>query len=111
MRVFAMNEIFMNHYKVEPSVAQVYMSLAMLPWNLKFLFGVMIDSKVVSKRKYILILFGITCTVTQVLQAMKPDKSQNFVLLAFLFNLGAAINDTTVDTYKIQQARKDPING
>lgn len=71
--------------------------------------GLTIDARLVSKRKYYLVLFGFTCMVTQYMIGMgqgEIDENQ-LVYLMIVYNFGAAFLDATIDSVSIQQARVD----
>ena len=60
-------DMFLNkdYYALEPAKAQIYTALTMSPWTAKIIWGLIIDARLVSKRKYYLIFFGITSIISQ----------------------------------------------
>ena len=58
MRGLAMQNIFKEKFKVEPSDLQKYNSVIAVPIFFRVFFGILIDSKVVKKRKYYVIVVG-----------------------------------------------------
>lgn len=98
MRGFIVNDIFKNYYNLEPSLAQTLVTTAGLPWLLKFFFGLVVDSKLVRKRKYYLVLFGLVGCVTTVFLAMKPPSATAMVSLLVLYNFCAAFLDSVIDS-------------
>ena len=64
MRMLAMKDILMSFYGCEPSTMALYASLVSSPLLFKMVFGVVVDSKLVPKRKYYLVAFGFLGTLT-----------------------------------------------
>lgn len=111
MRILAAKDIMKTVYKVEPQTLQLKSSIMMAPWMLKIIYGIVVDSKIVKKRKYYLVFFGTLCTVTQAMVVTIQMKEDTFVSLLVLYNFGAAILDAVIDSISVEQARKDPHNG
>jgi hypothetical protein len=85
----------------------------MLPFTFKLLMGLIIDARLVSKRRYYLIFFGVTSIITQYCIGFgETGISEPFlVTMLILYNFGAAFLDATIDSVSIQQARVDIDNG
>jgi hypothetical protein len=73
MKLLAINDLFKVYYKLEPSVSQTTLAFIGSPSSFKFLTGILIDAKFVSKRKYYLIFFSA-------LQALMMLISASFTL-------------------------------
>ena len=76
----------------------------MLPFTLKLIWGFLIDSRMVAKRKYYLVFFGILSIVTQYLIGFGQDNMTELWLVTMLifYNFGAAFLDATIDSVAIQ---------
>jgi hypothetical protein len=63
MRLLSMKDIFLNkdYFAVEPATAQAYQVVIMFPWMLKIIMSLAIDARLISNRKYYLVIFGFTC--------------------------------------------------
>lgn len=67
------------------------------------LFGIVIDAKVFPKRKYLLTFFGIICVLTQLMISRRIfDDYESQGLLAFVYNIAAAILDVTIESIIVQ---------
>jgi hypothetical protein len=64
MRGLAIQDMFRAYYGVQPDTLQLYKVLMHLPWLFKMVFGLVVDARVVHKRKYYLIGFGALATLT-----------------------------------------------
>ena len=66
MRILSLKDIMLNkdYYALEPGIAQAITVLTYIPTLLKFFFGLIVDSRFVSNRKYYLIFFGFTGAVS-----------------------------------------------
>lgn len=62
MRMLAIKDIFKRYYKISPSDMQLVISFSMMAWAMRFFMGVIIDAKLLPKRKHYLILFGVLAT-------------------------------------------------
>jgi hypothetical protein len=79
------------------------MSVMMSPWILKIIYGIIVDSKIVNKRKSYLVSFGLLCTICQVVVITVPFRSSNsVVMMMFLYNLGAAFLDAVIDSFSVE---------
>ena len=111
MKGNVVNDIFKNYYGLEPSWAQTYLTMSMSPWLLKFFFGIIIDSKLLPKRKYYMIILGILGTFFQLMASLRPRSANLMFLYLYCYNACAAFIDAAVDSIVVQQARKDPLRG
>ena len=64
MKTYATLDLLKRTYKVEPSMAQNLRTLIFLPSMLKLICGLIVDAKLVKKRKHYLIAFGLIQTIT-----------------------------------------------
>ena len=63
MRPLALRTIYKQDFRVEPADMQWYMTIMGLPSSFRFLVGLFVDSKVVAKRKYILMIASTISTI------------------------------------------------
>ena len=63
MRSLAMQNIFKEKFKVEPSALQKYNSVIAAPIFFRVIFGIIIDSKLVAQRKYYVVLVNAIAAV------------------------------------------------
>ena len=63
MRQLCMKDLYKREFEVEPQTLQVYSYLIYLPNLLKVFIGIVIDTKVFGKRKYVLVLFGLITVI------------------------------------------------
>ena len=63
MKVYAGKDMFVNYYGVESGKMTYYSSFLFVPWLFKMLIGILVDARLVSKRKYYSVLFGVVSTV------------------------------------------------
>ena len=112
MRLYCIKDIYKTEYDVQPAHLQIFNSIMNSPWALKFFFGLIIDSKVVEKRKKYIISFGLIMTIFQIFIFLKLSNSAiSTCIVMFLYNIGASFIDATIDSMIVQQARKDPVSG
>lgn len=112
MRMLAIKDIFKRFYNVSPSEMQLVISFSMMAWALRFFMGIIIDAKLLSKRKYYLIFFGFLSTFMQVVISLNIFTNiSHLTYMLFLYNFAAAFLDATIASLVVQQARRDPING
>jgi hypothetical protein len=84
----------------------------MIAWAFRFFMGIIIDAKLLSKRKYYLIFFGFLSTFLQLIISLNIVQSiAKFSYMLFFYNFAAAFLDATIASLVVQQARRDPING
>ena len=113
MRILALKDLMLNkkYYATQPSTAQAITVLSHFPQTCKVLFGLIVDARLVNKRKLYLIFFGFTGTITQFLIGLGGPEALPLYLLAilvFIYNIGAVFLDATIDSISIQQARRNP---
>jgi len=97
MRMLAIKDIFKRHYKISPSEMQLVISFSMMAWAMRFPMGVVIDAKILSKRKYYLILFGLLATALQLIISMNYFRDLNHLsIMLFSYNFAAAFLDASI---------------
>ena len=84
MKMLGLKNILKDYYKVQPSEAVMISSVSMMAFSLRIFMGIIIDSKVLPKRKYYLVFFGLMAAITQFVISMYWIKSV-YVLCMFLF--------------------------
>ena len=78
----------------------------MIPFTLKMLYGMVIDTKVLGRRKNILVFFGVVSTIAQLIVGMKWADSEVSVIIAVsIMNFAIAWLDATIDSIVVEQAR------
>lgn len=112
MRVLCFKDIYKMEYGVQPASLQLFNSIMMLPWMLKFVFGLIVDTRLIAERKKYIIGFGFTMSLAQLFIFLNFLSSPwGTCIEMIIYNIGAAFIDATVDSMIVQQARKDPQNG
>ena len=61
MTFYCMKDLYKRVYEVEPATLQTYNNIVAIPYAMKVLFGMIIDTKATSRRTY-LVLFGLLAT-------------------------------------------------
>ena len=70
------------------------------------MFGLIIDTKVIGRRKYILVLFGLSTVVAQTLIFTKIADEAGDILALLILQFGSVVVlDATIDSMSVQQAR------
>jgi MFS family permease len=111
MRMLLMKDLFINYYKVFLNQTSIYNSMIFSPWLFKMLMGILVDTRLIAKRKYYLIGCGFICTILQLFVARSSPTTvshQNIATCLIIYNVFAAMLDVTIESIVIQQARKDP---
>ena len=63
MRGLAVKDLYKNYLHLQPSQSQRYQAYGNLPSLLKVFMGIFVDARLVSKRKYYLMGFGLVKAV------------------------------------------------
>jgi hypothetical protein len=112
MKNLATKDLFKNYYHLEPSMAQKLAVLTAAPSLLKILTGFIIDAKLFAQRKHILMISGTVQFVCYfLLTFIRFDSAYAVTALLACATLSLVFQDTTMESYIVQQARYDPING
>lgn len=112
MKMFASLKMFQQEYGLEPGTAAIYLTLSMIMNNLKILCGFVIDSRVVKKRKYYLIVLALLQAFLNLwISCYKFEDAFNLVIIFGITNLSVTFTDAVAYSYIVQQARRDPKNG
>lgn len=105
MRIITANDMFLNkdYFGAEPADAQIYLVITFLPWMFKLIYGLIIDSRLVPKRKYYLIFFGILSVLSQFAIGFGKGwiTEHGVVACMMIYNLSAAFLDATIDSIYI----------
>ena len=97
---------------LEPGKAQIYVALPYMADNLRVFCGFFVDSRVFEKRKTILVIFGTLQFLTMgAMSFFEFEDAFHVVILLGINHFSLTFCDTTVETYIIQQARRDPKDG
>ena len=97
MRIFATKLMFKDYYHTQPSEQQILLAVTFIPWVLRPLMGIIIDSKLIAHRKWYLIVFGIVATISQIFIGVYIFKELwQVCLLIFIYNFGAAFIDSAM---------------
>jgi hypothetical protein len=84
----------------------------LFPSNLKLIFGIFVDAKVVQKRKYYLIAFGIISSASMFIQGLDVIEEAEYALVViFISFFGNSFTDCVLDSLTIQEGRRDQKNG
>ena len=105
MRLITANDLFLNkkYFGLQPAKAQIYFVAAMLPFLFKIIYGLIIDCRLVSKRKYYLIGCGLLSVITQFTIGFGQGwiTELQVVVLIGIYNFTAAFMDATIDSIYI----------
>ena len=93
-----MKDMFKTFYMLEPETSQMYSAVIMSPWVFKFLFGMIVDARIVPDRKYYLIGFGLVTVYAQAAVFFQPSSVFKAALMIFLYNFAGAFLDVTIDS-------------
>lgn len=63
MTFYCMKDLYKRVYEVEPATLQTYNNIVAIPYAMKVIFGMIIDTKATSRRTY-LVLFGLLATLS-----------------------------------------------
>ena len=64
MKMLANQKLYKDYYMLEPGKAQLFGSLAFVGGNLRVFCGFFVDSRILEKRKTIIIVFGLLQLLT-----------------------------------------------
>ncbi len=111
MRVLAMKSIYTKVYKFESAHLQILFTIIFLPWNLKFLWGIIIDLNFASSRFYI-VFFGLIASGCQFAAGFQVSDDHRYTSF-FLgtANFAQAFLDSLIAQIALKEARIDPIYG
>ena len=99
MRMLCLKDMFKRVYGLEPGQTQFNTTLAMLPFSLKMIFGLLVDIKLVAKRKYLLTAFGLLSFICQSLIFSSYVNSSDRMFWAFFtLTLAITVLDATIDS-------------
>ena len=111
LQMLAVQDLFKNYYKLEPSKSQFYITMSFMPWMFKFFYGVIVDSVYIcgSRKKAWILIGGLVQTVALSIAALcQLDSVELFMALILLNSLAGAFLDVVIDSMMVMQARRDP---
>ena len=101
-RVMVAKNIFVNYLGASLNQSSAYNSIVQSPWLFKMFFGIIVDSRVVTKRKYYLVVSGLLATFSQVYVSLGViTEHQNLCALLTLYNVFASILDVTIESIAV----------
>lgn len=107
----AVKNYYKEYLEVEPGDMQLYMSLIMLPWSFKILYGLTTDNVPIlgSKRKSWIIIMGAIQFISLFsLWATEPDDPLVIALVLSLTSFAEAFTNVISQAMMVVQARRDP---
>lgn len=110
MALTSINYLFKDYYQLDPGRAQTLMVIANIPWSLKLLYGLIVDTcSIGHSRKKGFMLLGALIEFFSLMILFWVEFSADYALivalLAMTINLTQAFMDLVVDTILIDQAR------
>jgi len=111
----AVNYFFKDNLKLQPAEAQSLLTVMMVPWGVKPLYGIISDSLPLFgyHRKSYMMICGTLGTITMLTLAV-PDlvtTPLGAVLVLMLNNLSTAVIDVVIDARVVEMSRLDPKYG
>jgi hypothetical protein len=99
MRFLLAKDMFMNYLGASINTVAVYTSAIASPWLIKMVPGVIIDARVLPKRKYYLIVCASICAILQAMVALRVFESHlHNMYLLLIYNIGASMLDVTIES-------------
>ena len=103
-----------GYLMVEPANMQVYMSVIMMPWSFKIIYGIVSDNTAsvgISRRAWIILTGAIQFLSLFILFAFEVKSPLLVAVLLALTSLGEAFTNVASQAMMVIQARRDPQNG
>lgn len=88
MKILAIRDLLRDHYGLEPATAQKYLIICIFPAVFKLFFGLIVDGKVVSKRKYYLISGGALQAMSMGILSFITLESPVMACVVLMVNFG-----------------------
>ena len=88
-RLLSFRDLFKTELKVQPSDLAKYASLAFLPFLIKIIQGIIIDINLFSKKRTVMIVFGILSILAHIIIALGLSKDP-LVVTGFLMIMSLA---------------------
>ena len=112
LQLLAVQVLFKSYYNLEPADSQFYITFMWIPWQLKFICGIVSDSVPImgSRKKSWLVVWGALQIIASLTVAFVEIESVK--LLTFLCSVTSCAGcfmDVIVDSLMVIQARRDPI--
>ena len=114
MITLSTQDYFKNKLHLDPGLMTTYMSMMIMPWSIKILYGFISDNIPIlgTRRKAYVVLMG--CTSFCVLSVLFFGEIKNGVsitVLLTIYSTTMAFNKVVTDSIVVVQARRDPENG
>ena len=114
MITLSTQDYFKNKLHLDPGLMTTYMSMMIMPWSIKILYGFISDNIPIlgTRRKAYVVLMG--CTSFCVLSVLFFGEIKNGVsitILLTIYSTTMAFNKVVTDSIVVVQARRDPENG
>ena len=112
--ILALQDLFKNYYDLEPTQSQFYTTIIWVPWQLKFVYGIIADSFSIcgSRKRAWILLWGVVQILSLSIAAtVKIESVEVFMWLILANSVAGGFMDVVVDSLMVQQARKDPKQG
>jgi hypothetical protein len=105
MKMLATKEELTREYGLQPSQVQINNSVIKEPAIIRMLRGIIVESKIVSKRKHYLMGFGtISASSSLFIAADILEIPESVVHIRFLAVLGDCFNDLVIDSLVVYGA-------
>ena len=102
MKLLAIMDLLKRTYGQEPSAAQNLRTLIFLPSMLKLICGLVVDAKLVKKRKHYLIAFGLLQTITyMIITFFNIPEVGTACAILMLNHFTTTFMDSTVESIQI----------
>ena len=114
MATLAYLDIFKREMGLEPSETQTLMSVMVLPWSPKLIYGIVADTFPICKsrkKSYITLMGLIQCICALAIPLMPFQDIYLMCAMGTMMAFASAFMDVIVDGLMVCQARNDPENG
>ena len=99
MKLLALKNILKDHYHIEPDEQSWIMGMIFMPNFFQALFGLFVDAKIVSKRKYYFIVFALISSVSEFIISMNWITNAKVLFwILFIDIFGATFCDATINS-------------
>ena len=112
MRFQLQRDMYQNYFNLTVNQGVFLNIITSIPNLIKIFLGLVVDARVVSNRKHILIFFGLLQAVLEGIIASRfLDDVNKVAALIFIINFGTIILEVTMESILVQQARKNSMYG
>lgn len=103
----AIQYFFKDHLKLQPGVMSQVISLSLIPWMLKPIFGIITDFCPLFgyRRKYYIILSGIVDIICWLLMAFHTNSIQETTVLLFIINMSLAFSSVLGEAIVVELSK------